>query len=116
MSIQRTRYWIIVYSISAVILFAIYHLLDLKILDPWRTYIPFLKKLSMSFFFISLIFLLSKIISRIITSQTHTEGDRYNLIRITRFLAMVSSLIVLVSFLFQNLYAAVVSFGLISLI
>lgn len=116
MSIQRTRYWIIVYSTSAVILFAIYHLLDLKILDPWRTYIPFLKKLSMSFFFISLIFLLSKIISRIITSQTHTEGDRYNLIRITRFLAMVSSLIVLVSFLFQNLYAAVVSFGLISLI
>lgn len=116
MSNRSTRYWIVVYSSTAVVLLAIYYLLDLKVLDPWRTYIPFLKKLSMSFFFISLIFLMSKIISRIITTQTHTEGDRYNLIRITRFLAMVSSLIVLASFLFQNLYAAAVSFGLISLI
>ena len=116
MSNRSTRYWIVVYSSTAVVLLAIYYLLDLKVLDPWRTYIPFLKKLSMSFFFISLIFLMSIIISRIITTNTHTEGDRYNLIRITRFLAMVSSLIVLASFLFQNLYAAAVSFGLISLI
>lgn len=113
---SKTRYWIRVYGIMAFVLLVIYYLLDIKALKPWADYIPFLKKLSMSLFLISLIFLISHIISKIITSQTETEGDRYNLLRITRFLAIVASLIVVASFLFQNLYAAAVSFGLISLV
>lgn len=113
---HSTRYWIRVYAIVAFVLLVIYYLLDIKALKPWAEYIPFLKKLSMSLFLISLIFLISHIISKLISSQTDTEGDRYNLLRITRFLSIVASLIVVVSFLFQNLMAAAVSFGLISLV
>ncbi len=100
----------------AVLLIALHYLLDLKFFDPWDEYVPFVKELSLSLFLIALIFLISKIITRIISTQTHLEGDRYNLLRIIRFLAIVFSLIVATSFLFQNLYAAAVSFGLISLI
>ena len=116
MEIQRTKYWIKFYGIVAGLLIAIHYLLNLKILDPWEEYIPFMKKLSMSLFLIALIFLISKIITRLINIQTNIEGDRYNLLRIIRFLAIVFSLIVVASFLFQNLYAAAVSFGLISLV
>ena len=113
---QKTGYWITVYGITAAALLIIHYLVDLSIFDFWKEYVPFLKKLSISLFFIALIFLLSKIIARIIIARIHNEGDRYNLLRITRFLAIVFSLIAALSILFQNLYANIVGFGLLSLI
>ena len=113
---QNNKKWVIIYGSVAVALIAIYYLVNLPILNPWKEYIPFVRKLSLSLFLISVIFLISKLIERLINSQNHIEGDRYNLLRIVRFLAIVFSLIVAASFLFQNLYAAAVSFGLISLV
>lgn len=113
---HRIRHWILVYSSAAVILIIIYYLLDLKALREWVAYIPFAKKFVMSAFIISIIFLVKKIIDRMVLSQVHAEGDQFNLIRITRFLAMVCSLLVLVSFLFQNLYGTALSLGLASLV
>ena len=113
---HKTRYWISVYGIIAVVLIAVYYLVDLKFFEPWMEYVPFLKKLTMSLFLISMILLSSKIISKIIINQADNVGDRYNLLRITRFLSIVFSLVVVASFLFQNLYAAAVSFGLFSLV
>src|SRR5690606_25982709 len=107
----NNKQWIMVYAMMAVLFMVVHYLLALKIFDPWHQYIPFLNKLSMSLFLIALIFLLSKIIERVINSKTQAPGDRYNLLRIIRFLALISSLIVVASFLFQNLYAAAVSFG-----
>lgn len=116
MSSKSTKYWIRVYAVSAVVVFTIHYLLDLELVSTWAKYIPFLKKLTTSLFFISLILLASKIIERIIDTQTEAEGDRYNLKRITRLLSIIFILIVAASFMFQNLYAAAVSFGLISLV
>ena len=116
METKRTEYKIKIYGVATMLLITIYYLLDLKIFESWGEYIPFMKKLTMSLFLIALIFLISKIIARVIYVQTNIEGDRYNLLRVIRFLAIVFSLIVIASFLFQNLYAAAVSFGLISLV
>ena len=113
---NKNKQGIVVYGVMAVSLITIHYLLDLKVFESLKAYAPFMKKLSMSLFLIASIFLISKIIARIINTQTQIEGDRYNLLRITRFLAIVFSLIVVASFLFQNLYAAAVSFGLISLV
>lgn len=116
MEAAENRKWIIIYGVTSLVLIVFHYLLESAIFDRWQAYVPFMKKLSMSLFLIALIFLISKIITRIINAQTQVEGDRYNLLRITRFLAIVCSLIVVASFLFQNLYAAAVSFGLISLV
>lgn len=116
MESQKNKQRIAIYGILSLLLIVIYYLWDLKFFHAWQQYIPFMKKLTMSLFLIALIFLISKVIARIINAKTHLEGDRYNLLRITRFLAIVFSLIVLASFLLQNLYAAAVSFGLISLV
>ncbi len=116
MDIHRTKHWIKVYAVVAVLLLTSYYALNLAVFDSWGAYLPFMKKLSMSLFLIALIFLISKIFTRMINIQTDLQGDRYNLLRIIRFMAIVLSLIVVASFLFQNLYAAAVSFGLISLV
>ena len=116
MQSQYNKKWIIIYGSVAVVLIAIYYLVNLSLFNPWQHYIPFVRKLTLSLFLISAIFLISKLIIQLINSQNHLEGDRYNLLRIVRFLAIVFSLIVAASFLFQNLYAAAVSFGLISLV
>ncbi|WP_226065562.1 mechanosensitive ion channel family protein [Kaistella polysaccharea] len=113
---HNNKKWIIIYSSIAVALIAIYYLVNLPIFNSWGHYIPFIRKLSISLFLISIIYLISKFIDKLIYSQNHLEGDRYNLLRIVRFLALVFSLIVAASFLFQNLMAAAVSFGLISLV
>ena len=116
MRTQEGKHWITIYGVMAVLLIAVYYLLDLKFFDSWEEYIPYLKKFSLSLFLIALIFMISKIIARVVNTQTRSEGDRYNLLRIIRFLSIVFSLIVVVSFLFKNLYAAALSLGLFSLI
>lgn len=116
MKTKKNKRWILSYSIIGILLIAFYYLIELEILNPWEEYIPLIKKLSLSLFLISTIFLIGKIISDLVKKQNHIEGDEYNLLRIIRFLSITLSLIVVASFLFQNLYAAAVSFGLISLI
>lgn len=114
---REIRYWIRVYAITAVVLVAIYYVLRTQLVpDSWIGFIPLLTRLTVSLFFISVIFLISKIIASIVIAQIELQGDRYNLLRITRFLAIVCSMIVVVSFLFENLYTAAASLGLISLV
>lgn len=82
----------------------------------WKQYIPLMKRLTMSLFLISMVLLIGIILERIIRDFSHTEGDQYNLLRITRFTSVVLIVIIIASFLVQNLLAAAVSFGLISLV
>lgn len=116
MQIEKTKHWIKIYAVASVLLISIHYLMNLTFFNSWDQYVPFVKKLTLSLFLISVIFLISKIITKIVNVQPHIKGAQYNLVRIIRFLAIIFSLIVVASFLFQNLYAAAVSFGLISLI
>lgn len=113
---KTERRGIVIYIVVAVLLIAVHYLLELEFFEKWSKLVPYLQKLSLSLFLISLIFLISKIISGVIHAQTRSEGDRYNLLRIIRFLSIVFSLIVVVSFLFKSLYAAAYSVGLFSLV
>lgn len=70
----------------------------------------------MSLALITIIFLVGKIIEKIINIHAESEGNRYNLHRIIRLITATFVFIVIVAFLFQNLYAAAVSFGVISLV
>jgi len=120
----RESYWIWESSILAALLLFFHYGLELGIFSKigtsitpqWTVYLPFLKKLSIALFAVCLIFLIGRIIEKIIDSRAETEGVRYNLIQITRLISVVLIIIIAASFLFQNLYAAVVSFGLISLV
>ncbi|TXE07411.1 mechanosensitive ion channel [Gelidibacter salicanalis] len=113
---QKNNRWIIIYGIIVALLVTLHYVIDLAFFDRWEAYVPIVKKLSLSLFLIALIFLISRIIAKFVSNHDYLEGDRYNLLRIIRFLSIVFSLIVVTSFVFQNLLAAAVSFGLISLV
>ncbi len=113
---HKTRYYIVTYSIVATVLILVYYLMDFDFFHFSDKYNSIIKRLSLCLFIIAVILLASKMVRRLIVSQVHNEGDRYNLNRIVRLLAIVLSLIVAASFMFQNLYTAIVSVGLLSLL
>lgn len=113
---KNQKYWIGGYSILAFTFLAIHFLLELKVFSVWEEYLPLVKKFSLSIFFIFIVLLIGKFIEKLIASGSNSKGNRYNLIKITRLLTSLFILILAVSFLFQNLYAAALSFGLLSLI
>lgn len=115
-SVKSQKYWIGGYAILAFIFIAIHFLLELKVFDVWEQYVPMVKRLSLSIFFIFIVLLAGKFIEKLIANRSSSRGNRYNLIKITRLLTTLFILILAVAFLFQNLYAAALSFGLISLI
>lgn len=84
--------------------------------DRWQPYLPILDKLSIALFAVMIILLAGKLIERLIDNSSQSHGVRYNLVRLTRLLTTICVGIVGMSFLFQNLYAAAVSFGVISLV
>lgn len=113
---KKQKYWIGGYAILAFVFLAIHFLLELKVFSVWEEYLPLVKKLSLSIFFIFIVLLIGKFVEKLIAARSSSKGNRYNLIKITRLLTTLFIVILAVSFLFQNLYAAALSFGLISLI
>ncbi|HRP83340.1 MAG TPA: mechanosensitive ion channel [Saprospiraceae bacterium] len=116
METARKNYYISGYAALSVFFLVLYYVTNLPIFKQWEHYLALIQKFTLSLSLISAIFLTGRIIERLIDSRTETEGARHNLIRITRLLTIVFVLIVVVSFLFQNLYAVAISFGLISLV
>lgn len=111
-------------SLLAIVFLAIYYVLELELLGSfmarfsshWQDYATLVQRLSLALFAIMLIVLVSRVLERSIHRSRHNEGVRYNLVRLTRLTTYVCVAIVIIAFLFQNLYAAAVSFGLISLV
>lgn len=108
----------------ALVLFVLRYVLELLgdarpaagLAAGWYKYLPLLEKLTIALFTATIIYLTSRIIERVIDNRAEVAGIRYNLIRVVRLVTFVLMAIVAASFLFQNLYAAAVSFGLISLV
>ncbi len=113
---EKKKYGIASYVVFALFVLALHYLMDLEFLFPWKQFVPLLKRLTMSLFLIIVILGTTKIVEKVIAGQTEVEGERYNLLRIIRLLSIIAVSIVVASFLFQNLYAVAVSFGLISLV
>lgn len=110
------NYWIILLSILSIVSITLHYAIELDFFSDSRLNLPILRKLSMSLFLLFIILLVAQIINKFIEANSNTEGDRYNLLRISNFISIILISIVVVSFLFQNLYATAVSFGLISIV
>ncbi len=116
MKTKKQKRWIIALPALILMILITNYLLDSEIFEPYEKYIILIKKISTSIFIILIILLIKRIIDRLIIPQAQTEGDQYNLRRFTRLVTTILILLVISSFLFQNLYAIAVSFGVISVI
>lgn len=111
-------------AVLALLFLVIYYVIELGLVDrlqpdmaaQWHRYAPFIQRLSLALFAIMTIFLAGRFVERLIDRSGDSHGVRYNLVRVTRLATWVCVTIVIIAFLFQNLYAAAVSFGLISLV
>ncbi|MEO6683607.1 MAG: mechanosensitive ion channel domain-containing protein [Ginsengibacter sp.] len=113
---SRQKYWIGGYAILAAVSLVIHYLIEWKVFDLIEQYRPFLKKISLTLFFVFLVFLTGRLIERLIDRHTQSRGYSYNLVRITRLLTYLFGILVVVSFQFDDVYATLVSFGILSLI
>lgn len=113
---QRKNYKIILFASLTVLFLAIYYILNLSFFSNWSEYIPFARKLSITICFISLCYLIGRIIEKLVDKKLESDGVQHNFRRIIRLLVAVSALTIVVAFLFQSLYAVALSFGLFSLV
>lgn len=109
---RQTVGWIV----GGIAMLIVRYLSELPALDPWARWRPFTQKFTVTAFLIFLVLVLGRMVQAWISRHEGSAGDRYNLLRITRLVTLVFVAILVLSFLFQNLYAAAASFGLISLV
>lgn len=95
---------------------AIHFLLEVELFSVLESYRPFLRKITLSLSIIMILALVGKVGENLIYKRKASEGDKHNLLSIVRLIVTVLIFIVIIAFLFQNLYAIAVSFGLISLV
>ena len=112
----RQFLWLGSYITIALVFLAAYFIIRFQILNISEKYGEIARKISLAGFFSVLILTISKTIEILIVKRSHSKYKRYNLIRLTHLVSLIMVLMLIVSFLFANWYAAAVSLGLISLI
>lgn len=95
---------------------ALYFLLGWKQLPISSIYIPLAQKIVLAVMFISLVLLATRILKKIFNRKIEDKTTLFNFNRIVDLLAGLLILAIILSLLFANWYAAMVSFGIISLI
>ncbi|MGN6601902.1 MAG: mechanosensitive ion channel family protein [Ginsengibacter sp.] len=108
--------WLGTYVTIALIALAAYILLRLHLFDILGKFHLILQKFSLAVFFAVVVLAIGKLIEVLIHKKSKGKYTKYNLIHLTRLIAIILVAIIVISFLFTNWYAAAVSLGLISLI
>ncbi|MGK2861915.1 MAG: mechanosensitive ion channel family protein [Chitinophagaceae bacterium] len=106
-------------GITAIIFFvcgALYFLLGWKRLPISSIYIPLAQKIVLAVMLISLVLLASRLLKKLFTRRIEDKTTVFNFNRIADLLASLLILAIILSLLFANWYAAMVSFGIVSLI
>lgn len=112
---ERTKLFVIG-GFILLICTVLYYLLAWKYFPIRNRYIPLVQKMLLGIIFTTVILLVARIAKRILHKNLNNATTRYNLNRITDLVAAIFIFLVLLSSLFANWYAAMVSFGIISLV
>lgn len=113
-SINKT--WTVIYSLGIVIFMGSYYFLDLGLLPSLNKLTPFIENLSFTLSIIFIILLLRTILEGLIYKGNREQGEEYNLKRVTRLVAIILIIYVVITFMFQQPYQGLAGLGIISLI
>lgn len=108
-----------VLGITAIIFLVcgiLYFLLGWKYFPISNTYIPFVQKIVLAVMFISFVLVLTRILKKVLNKKVEDTTTLYNINRIADLFAFIIISTIILSLLFANWYAAMVSFGIMSLI
>jgi small-conductance mechanosensitive channel len=93
-----------------------YYLLNLRFFGFAGKYLPHLKNITLAAAILIVFLIVLRLLDVYLIGSVQNPVYRFNLRRVLRLMAWLLVTFVLLTFLFQNWYTAVVSFGLISLI
>lgn len=94
----------------------LYFLLGWESLPISGTYIPLAQKIVLAVMMISLVLLATRLLKKILNGKIENKIIVFNFNRIADLFAAIFILVIILSLLFANWYAAMVSFGIVSLI
>jgi len=108
--------FISVTAVIFVIFGALYYLIGWKRLPISSIYIPLAQKVVLAVMLISLVLLATRLLKKIFGRKIENKTTIFNFNRIADLLAALFILVIILSLLFANWYAAMVSFGIVTLI
>ncbi|WP_203226820.1 mechanosensitive ion channel family protein [Confluentibacter flavum] len=114
--LKKEAPWLGITAILFLIFGAIYFLLGWERLPISSIYIPLAQKIVMAAMLISLVLSATKLLKKIINRKIEDKTTVFNFDRIANLFASLLILGIILSLLFANWYAAMVSFGIVSLI
>jgi small-conductance mechanosensitive channel len=113
---SKHSWWIISYLLAALACLAAWFLLRYRVFEVLGASRLFLQRLALAGFIIFLVFMVARTIEKSLAKRSPSRRAHYNLVRLLRLLSVLLALFILVTFLFEKWYTAVVSLGLVSLI
>lgn len=114
---EKERSFIFGYSLVVIIVCAVlYYLLEFRSIPVIQDYIPLLQKLVLGSMLISIVILLNRLLRNIFIRRINDRASAYNFRSLVNFLTFLLIFVIVVSLIFANWYATLVSFGLVSLI
>lgn len=113
-------YWIGIYFIATVLLLLLHYFVETRFFNAIKEVntrtLNFISKWLFTFAIISIILLIRTTLEKLISRLDQSQGDRYNLNRITRLIASMLIVYVTISSLFVNPYKSLAGLGLASLV
>lgn len=93
-----------------------YFLLNKDYIPIPDSYIPIVQKVVLAVMFVSLVLTANRLLKKVVNRKVGNETTVFNFNRITDLFAGILVFLIILSLLFANWYAAMVSFGIVSLI
>lgn len=94
----------------------LYYLLEFRTLPISEKYLPLVKKLVLGAMLITIVLFLRRLLRKILVKRIDNRASAYNLRSLINFLTFILIFLIVVSLIFSNWYATLVSFGVVSLI
>jgi len=111
----KDRMWIVSYIVLVAVCVAIYFLLQFRVFGLLGTYRSLLQRLALAGILVSIVFIVTKTVEKIVTRRSQTKKISYNIIRLIRLLSVFIAIFIVITFLFAKWYTAAVSLGLFPL-
>ena len=116
-AVEKEKSSVFGYTLVIIIICGVlYYLLEFQSLPVLQRYIPLFQKLVLGSMLITIVILLNRLVRRILLRRINDSSSAYNFRSLVNFLTFILIFVIVISLVFANWYATLVSFGLVSLI
>jgi small-conductance mechanosensitive channel len=113
---SKRRRSMLTYTALAIVFTGLYFISRFVLPGIFGSYHPLVQRLVIAGAMVSVVMIITREAEWLITRKAHSPKTHYNVIRLMRLVSVLAAISIVVTFLFEKWYTAVVSLGLVSLI